>query len=129
MLDIVFLVAAIIGGTVMVCQFLLSLLGWDDGDLDGADADVGDVESGDNHHADSSWLFGVLSFRTLIAAAAFFGISGKAATSAGYPPGMSLVLAIVVGVAAMYGIYWLMVFIIPRKPPALPGDWQNSIAP
>jgi membrane protein implicated in regulation of membrane protease activity len=63
---------------------------------------------GDYVHPDSSWLFGVVSFRTLVAAAAFFGISGKAALSAGYAQSTSLILATVVGVCAMYGMYWLM---------------------
>jgi membrane protein implicated in regulation of membrane protease activity len=50
----------------------------------------------------------VLSFRTLIAAAAFFGVAGKAALSAGYAESTSFVLAALVGLAAMYGMYWLM---------------------
>lgn len=133
MLEIVFLTAAVIGGTVMVCQFLLTLVGIGDDSLGGGDgADFGDAGDaggfdgdfdgieGDNHtsigtaadaeyhHADSSWLFGVLSFRTLVAAAAFFGIAGKAAVSAGYSQGLSFAVALVVGVAAMYGMYWLM---------------------
>src|SRR5262245_58018861 len=107
MLDIVFLIAAVVGGTVMVCQFVLTLLGMDgdgghaghdagagfDGALDGGDfhgdmhggdfhGDLADghgdiagdhhtsmstASGGEYHHADSSWLFGVISFRTLIA--------------------------------------------------------------
>jgi membrane protein implicated in regulation of membrane protease activity len=53
-------------------------------------------------------LFGVISFRTLVAAAAFFGVAGKAALSAGYAQSTSLILAGLVGLAAMYGMYWLM---------------------
>jgi hypothetical protein len=144
MLDTIFLIAAVVGGTVLICQFALTLLGMGH---DGADAghDAGDFSvdvhaGGDFHgdtggafhadgggiatdhhhtslstaadaefqHADSSWLFGVLSFRTLVAAAAFFGVAGKAATSAGYSQFTSLVVATLVGVAAMYGMYWLM---------------------
>lgn len=125
MLDILFLIAAIVGGTVMVCQFLLTLLGMGDdgsalgdaaGDLADVDLDVaGDHQTPLSHasdaeyqHTDGSWLFGVLSFRTLIAAAAFFGITGKAALSAGYPQTIALVLAVLVGIGAMYGMYFLM---------------------
>jgi membrane protein implicated in regulation of membrane protease activity len=137
----IFLVAAVIGGTVMVCQFALTLMGIGGHGADaGADivdvtgdvhfggdfhGDVGDVghlggdvphvdamgahdASADNQHPDSSWLFGVLSFRTLVAAAAFFGVAGKAALSAGYAPSTSLILAVLVGAAAMYGTYKLM---------------------
>jgi hypothetical protein len=131
MLHTLFLIAAVIGGTVMVCQFVLTLMGMgqDGGDLSDGDfsADVShpgefsiDGVLGDHHtplahagdadyqHPDSTWLFGVLSFRTLIAAAAFFGVAGETALSAGYSQGIALAIAIVVGVAAMYGMYWLM---------------------
>ena len=89
MLDWVFLFAAVVGGTILVCQFLLTLLGLghDGGDFHG-DAHVGDLSGhhiGDTHagtdpqHPDSTHLFGVITFRTLVAATAFFGASGKAA--------------------------------------------------
>lgn len=132
MLDMLFLIAAIIGGTVMICQFLLTLLGMgDDGsdlgaddfagdadvagdfDIDGNlpadhDTSLGHAADADYQHPDSTWLFGVLSFRTLIAAAAFFGVGGKTALSAGMSPPAALTIAIVLGLAAMYGMYWLM---------------------
>jgi hypothetical protein len=135
MLDTVFLIAAVIGGTVLVCQFVLTLVGLghdgvdvghDVGDFHGGDfhgdahvggdlhgdAHVGDSlhgdTGGDQQHADSSHLFGVVSFRTLVAAAAFFGVSGKAALSAGYAQSTSFILAVLVGLCAMYGMYWLM---------------------
>jgi hypothetical protein len=133
MLDTIFLIAAVIGGTVLVCQFVLTLMGMGgdgdigDGDFQG-DAHAGDFNvdipdgefSGDHHtsiataadgdfqHPDSSWLFGVLSFRSLVAAAAFFGVAGKAALSAGYAQSTALILATLVGAAAMYGMYGLM---------------------
>lgn len=142
MLNTIFLVAAVLGGTIMVCQFLLTLFGMAGhgdaggdfhgdvagdfhgdvgGDFHGDMGDVGDVDAAGAHHTpigvaaeadyqhpDSSWLFGVLSFRTLVAAAAFFGVAGKAATSAGTPPATSFVVALLVGLAAMYGMYLLM---------------------
>ena len=136
MLSTIFLIAAVIGGTVLVCQFILTLLGMGDdgadagvdgdfssdaqfdGDLAGDSMDAGaaydqqtslaDAADGEYQHADSSWLFGVLSFRTLVAAAAFFGVAGRAALSAGYGQPTSLVIATLVGLCAMYGMYWLM---------------------
>ena len=148
MLDIIFLCAAVVGGTVMILQFLMTLTGLGDdgsGDTDfgghgdmpgdihgdfGGDADiagdvgdVGDVHGdfGADHHtplhhaadadvqaAHSNWLFGVLSFRTIVAALAFFGVAGKTATSAGQPPALALLIAAAAGLAAMYGTYWLM---------------------
>ena len=55
MLDMIFLVCAVLSGTVMVCQFLLTLLGMGDDGSDlgvddfSADADLagGDLEPGD----------------------------------------------------------------------------------
>ena len=121
-----FLTAAVVGGTILVCQFLLTVLGLshDGGDLshhlggdlhDGSSigdsvhgSHVGDTHADAQGHANSSHIFSVISFRTLVAAIAFFGVSGRAALSAGYAPSTSLVLATIVGVAAMYGMYWLM---------------------
>lgn len=122
MLDTIYLIAAVLGGTVLICQFAMTVIGLGGDGLDGGfdGSDLPDDVPSDHHnsmsdaadaefaHPDSSWLFGVLSFRTLIAAAAFFGVAGKAALSAGFQQSTSLVLALLVGVAAMYGMYWLM---------------------
>jgi hypothetical protein len=132
-----FMVCAVIGVTVMVCQFALTLLGIvdiDDFDVPHAhaDADVAafdghaDAVHGDASHADagqghdaasehhhtqhgSHWLFGVISFRTVIAALAFFGLSGLAARSAGLQPDwLPLLIALAAGWAAMYAVHWIM---------------------
>jgi membrane protein implicated in regulation of membrane protease activity len=126
MLYTIFLIAAVIGGTIMVCQFLLTVLGLGDhggdaghfgyGDFHGGDGvhvgghDAGmDAHlSGDGTHADSSWLFGVVTFRTMVAATAFFGIAGAAAMTADMNRPQSLAIALVAGFSALYGMYWLM---------------------
>ncbi|MBX3424914.1 MAG: NfeD family protein [Pirellulales bacterium] len=120
MLDICFLTAAIIGGTVMACQFLMSVIGLGgdgfDGDLSGGDAgaaggdiaDLGDLSDGDLHHPDSTWLFGVLSFRSIVAALAFFGFSGLTLRAADFGPTASLFAAVLTGLAAMFGMYYVM---------------------
>lgn len=139
MLDTVFLFAALAGGAIMVCQFVLTLMGLSDegadfagdgdfagdvvdagGDFDaGADVDVdvadgdhqntwGDVDDVDTHHPDSSWLFEVVSFRTLVAAIAFFGMTGAAARSAGVGATQSLLIGFAGGAVAMYGTYYLL---------------------
>src|SRR6266480_2646273 len=111
----IFLVAAVAGGTVLVCQFLLTLLGMGHdgagighhmgGDFHG-DAHVGgDFHAGHsgtghtdaNQHTSTSRVFSVVSFRTIVAAMAFFGVGGRAALSAGYAPSTSFVLAMIVG--------------------------------
>lgn len=113
MLEMIFLIAAIAGGTVMLCQFALTLFGAGGGE----DSFDGDFDAGDSidsshhaagHHQDANWLFKALSLRTLVAAIAFFGVAGMAASSAGSTPAPALAIALAAGLAAMYGVYYLM---------------------
>lgn len=134
MLETTFTLAALIGGTVLVFQFVLMLLGLSHHgtDLSGAHhvdvsgggdfSDGGDVGSGDmsghdaawQHdagtdaaHTGTSWFYEVISIRTLSAAATFFGLAGKTATAYGNSLLGSFVLASLAGLAAMYIVYWL----------------------
>jgi membrane protein implicated in regulation of membrane protease activity len=115
----VFLFCAVVGGTVLIAQFVMTLLGlggaeWEDStgwgdDAGHLEAAVHDPSGHDAHgHHGSSWLFAVISFRTLVAAAAFFGLIGLAAQSAGQPVGVQLLLAAAAGLSAMYGVHWLV---------------------
>lgn len=118
----IFMTCAIIGGAIMVFQFVMSLIGLgsdafdidtiDDVDADfdvDADIDVDtDISAHDAAHVGSSWLFSVISLRTVIAALAFFGLSGLTAQSMTNSQFVPLAVAIVVGLAAMYGVYGLM---------------------
>jgi len=121
-----FLICATIGGTVLVCQFVLALVGF------GADTDLSDDlphDIGHDFHADSShahgpdpelgdnavghgnfstWLFSVLSFKTITAALAFFGLAGCAANSAGMSSAAQVIIATTAGLGAMYGVHWIM---------------------
>jgi hypothetical protein len=112
-----FLICAVVGGTILVIQFVLTVIGFgseafdvdipfeSDGDLDfDVDTDVGDTAG---EHVSSSWLFGVISFRTIVAALAFFGLGGLAARAAELGLVMSLVVAMGAGLAAMYGVFLL----------------------
>jgi hypothetical protein len=65
-----------------------------------ADADV--------DHPGSSWLFQVLSFRTIVAAVTFFGLGGAWSASSGHEAAVSLLVALASGFAAMYAMYRLM---------------------
>ncbi len=124
---LLFLVCAVVGGTILICQFVLTLVGLGgehgiDFSHDVAHDFVGDTAhdasggdahgaGGDDHAAEqhgSSWIFAVISFRTLVAAIAFFGLIGSAAQSAGQPIGVQLLLATAAGIGAMYGVHWLM---------------------
>ena len=105
----------------MVCQFVLTLVGFghDVGDMaHDVSADVHtdvhtDAHTGDSHDDQSSqhgssWLFGVISFRTLVAASAFFGLAGLASESAGYNLLLQLLIATGSGAAAMFAVHGLV---------------------
>ena len=119
-----FLLCAVLGGTVLICQFVLTLVGlggdhtFDAGhDVStdfagdaGHDVHVGAEDAGHDaqgHHG-SSWLFGIISLRTLVAAATFFGLAGLTAESAELALGPQLLVALVAGASAMYGVHWLV---------------------
>lgn len=111
-----YLICAALGGSIFVIQFLLTLIGIGGEALD-FDADVtdhldlpDDTDISATAHG-STWLFGVLSFKTVVAALAFFGIAGLAAESAGLGSAGSMVIAIIFGLAAMYTVHWVMLFI------------------
>ena len=130
----VFVVCAAVGATVLVLQFLLGLIGLGgdafggdtphdfghdvgggDHDLAGDDMAGGDMDHDGSHssgHADghhgAMWLFRALSLRTVVAAMAFFGLSGLAAQAAECDPWQTLLIAVAAGLAAMYGVYWLL---------------------
>ncbi len=157
-MEMLFLSAAILGGTLMIGQFLLSLVGFGHegldhdlgsdggGDLAGHDFASHDYaghdtftssagghlsDSHDGHspgHAgaahggtahsqahsqahskhDSTTLFRVLTFRTVVAALVFFGLAGLAAESAELASPRPLMLALASGAAAMYSVFYLM---------------------
>jgi hypothetical protein len=125
-MSLLYVICATVGGTALVCQFLLSLFGFhghhdvpgdmpDDvgGDF-GQDVahDVGgdhaDPASADHDPHGSTSIFRVISVRTVIAALAFFGLTGLAADSADLSTPSTLILSLAAGVGAMYAVHWLM---------------------
>ena len=151
-MHVVFVICAAVGVTVLVLQFLLTLVGLggdalgvdvphDFGhDMGGADHDFGgceavhDLGSGAMHgdvahdgaaaaeHAEaqtqhsaashaahgSTWLFQVLSLRTIIAALAFFGLAGMAAEAADCTRFTTLLIAASAGLGAMYAVFAML---------------------
>ena len=125
---LLFTICAVVGGTILICQFVLTLvgLGGDHGvdfshdvahDFSGGaghGAVGGDAHGADHgghdasHEHGSSWLFAMISFRTLVAAVTFFGLVGMAARSTGQVIGVQLLLAVAAGIGAMYGVHWLI---------------------
>ncbi len=117
-METVFLVCAAVGGTLIVCQFLLGLLGLagdhDAADHGGIDHVDGHDAGGHDHHAashSSSWLLSMLTVRTVAAAAAFFGLTGLAAHHAGLEDVPTTALAAAAGAAAFFLVGWLMRFL------------------
>ncbi len=124
-LSIVFLVMAVFGGTILTIQFVLTVLGvggvdlvetltHDAGDIADADGSGGDAHS---HHGGSDQsedphgtasLLGMISFRTLVAAATFFGLAGLAAAGGRQPQVVQVGIALLAGAGAMYGVHSLM---------------------
>jgi membrane protein implicated in regulation of membrane protease activity len=102
-METIYLICAVVGATLIVCQFVLTLIGLGGdhggdaggdmhGDVGGHDFghhDVGGHDAPGHHdgaghhhgahgHAATNWLFGLLSFRTVVAGLAFFGLTGLA---------------------------------------------------
>jgi len=108
----IYLVCALAGGTLLVAQVLLSLvgLGGDHG-LD-VEHEVGfghDVGHEVGHEHASSVFVGLLTFRTVTAALAFFGLAGLAATD--YRPDepfLTLGIALAAGVGALLLVATMM---------------------
>src|SRR5439155_2838603 len=117
-METVYLICAILGGTLMLCQFVLAIIGLgghhDLGD-DHAD-DAGDTqhETGHfhhqpGHHEEGSWFFKLLTFRTIVAALLFFGLGGLAASARlTQGPLLPLAVATAAGGAAMVLVAWVM---------------------
>ena len=115
-METLFLVCAVIGGTLLVCQFLFGLLGLGGHhDLGGGhdlhidashDVGHGDHPADDAHHG--SVLVGMLTFRAVVAALTFFGLAGLAALGVGLPPVASLAVALAAGAGALVLVASLM---------------------
>jgi hypothetical protein len=112
-------ICAIVGGTVIACQFVLALFGLGHGhdaggggdahDFGGHDAAGHDAAGHDTAHHDAAeqnhlvnWFFGLLTFRTLVAGVTFFGLTGLMLTRSDADPGIALVGALAAGAAALF---------------------------
>src|SRR5438270_10932131 len=117
-METVYLICAILGGTLMLCQFVLTLVGLGghhdlggDHTSDGGDVqhDLGHYHHEPGHHEESSWFFKLLTFRTIVAALLFFGLAGLAASArVTQGPLLPLAMAVAAGGAAMAVVAWVM---------------------
>lgn len=107
----VFMLCAVVGSVIVAVQFLLTLVGFGhdlgfDGD---AHVDI-DHGGGDPHGGEheGSHFFSVLSFRSVVAAIAVFGLAGLGASTSGWSPYTTLVMALGAGAAALVVVAWTM---------------------
>jgi hypothetical protein len=97
----VYFICAVFGGTLILLQMLLMLVGFG-GDVDG-ESDFGDATD----HASPTDIFKILSLRTMIAGIAFFGLGGLAGLTGGTSKPVSVIIAVFAGLAAIYAVYYL----------------------
>lgn len=123
-METVYMICAAVGGTLIVCQFLLTLLGvgahHDMGgghDMDVSSHDMGGHDAGGHdatghhesgHESQLNWFFSKLTFRTLSAAFAFFGLAGLACIRLQVDPILGLAIALGAGALAIVVVGWLM---------------------
>jgi hypothetical protein len=103
-----FMICAVVGGVVMLCQFLLMLAGFDHAHDAGVDHHIELHHGGEDHDQGATWFFHVLSFRAVTAALTFFGLSGLAALSSPLVAPFAILIALTSGALAMVVVAWLM---------------------
>ena len=98
-METAFLACAALGGTILIGQILLGLVGFGvDVDAD-TDADAGD-------HGDA--FLGLLSVRTVSAALLFFGLGGRTALYYGLEEPAALGIAVLAGAGSLYAVAMIM---------------------
>jgi len=109
-MDTLFLICAVAGGTIVVLQTVLLVLGGGvDSDIDMAgDVDVADATTVSDMADAHEGFLKFLSFKAVVAFLAFFGLGGLAARQAGMSPTASILLAAVCGCLAIYVVAWIM---------------------
>ena len=107
----VFIFCSFMGGTILVIQTLLSFMGLGDTetDVDVDTGDVGDVDDSAIEHGHSSGfhIFKLLSFRTMVAGIAFFGLAGWGTLVSTGNPFFAILAAVFAAVVAILTIYFL----------------------
>lgn len=100
----VYLVCAVVGGTILVVQTILIAIGVGHADHDLGHGDAHDVghDSGDASFV--KWL----SLKTVVACLTFFGLAGLAAQKGGLGAGVGLAVALASGTAALIVVGLMM---------------------
>jgi hypothetical protein len=108
-METVFIICAILGGTLVICQVAAGLFGF------GAetDADVDHDFGGDADHGDS--FLGMLSIRAITSALLFFGLGGMTALSYGAEELTAFAIAVGAGLATLYAVAVMMKMVAQLK--------------
>ena len=96
----VYFICAVFGGTLILLQLFLMLVGFGSGETE---SDFGDTTD----HSSPADIFKILSLRTIVAGIAFFGLGGLAGLTGGTSKPVSVLIAVVSGLAAVYAVYYL----------------------
>jgi hypothetical protein len=121
-MEMVYMICAAVGGTLIVCQFLVTLLGLgghhdmggghEAGGHDMAGHDTAGHDASGHHEpgqeSQPNWFFSKLTIRTLSAAIAFFGLAGLAGIRYKLDPIPGMVIAVGAGGLALFLVAWLM---------------------
>jgi len=113
-METVFLVCAAVGGTLLVCQFVLGLFGLGHHDFGHDHAFEHDHDHG-THEDNESWYVGILTFRALVAALTFFGLGGMVASRQTEDTALPLGVAALSGAAALFVVGWIMKLLLRLK--------------
>jgi len=106
-METLFLVCAGVGGTLLLLQFLAGALGFAGDHADAGHHEVG-THDADHDHGDGNWFLGLLTFRSVCAAVAFFGLGGLTAAYYELPESARIAAAALSGFAALYLVATLM---------------------
>lgn len=105
----VYLICAIVGGTLLVIQTVLIAIGGTHADAATTDADVHDAtQAGDVAHPGEAAFVKWLSLKAIVASLTFFGLGGLAAIEGGLGPGWALVVALASGTISVFLVGMLM---------------------
>jgi hypothetical protein len=102
----VYLICAVVGGTLLVVQtILMAIGGHHDGEMAHDGVDATQADGGVGHDLGMrKWL----SIKAVVAALTFFGLGGLAAQKAGLTPYVGLAISLAAGAAAVFVVASLM---------------------
>jgi hypothetical protein len=104
--------AALIGCTLLVIQIVLQVIGLGgEHDLDASSTDVAAGDLGDHdpaHGTQGNIFFGILSFKTLVAFAGIFGLTGLSLLKSDISQVHRVGIAILAGLVAMVVVAYMM---------------------